>query len=159
MRADAAAATADVLATLAYTSVLEALPTVALSIQQPWAWLIVHGYKDVENRTWGTLLRGRIFVHAGLKVDKGAYPWIRARFPEVPLPPHYELPVGGLVGAVEITGCSDRSPSPWHALGQHAFALAAPWVLPFVRMKGRLGFFPVPDDVRSALALRLLEES
>ena len=25
----------------------------ALSIRQPWAWLIVNGYKDVENRTWG----------------------------------------------------------------------------------------------------------
>ena len=23
-----------------------------ISIRQPWAWLIVNGYKDVENRTW-----------------------------------------------------------------------------------------------------------
>jgi len=23
----------------------------ALSIRQPWAWLIVHGWKDIENRT------------------------------------------------------------------------------------------------------------
>ena len=31
----------------------------ALSIQQPWAWFIVNGYKDVENRTWSTKFRGR----------------------------------------------------------------------------------------------------
>ena len=30
----------------------------ALSIQQPWAWLIAHGKKDVENRTWATAFRG-----------------------------------------------------------------------------------------------------
>lgn len=35
----------------------------ALSIQQPWAWLIVNGYKDVENRDWNTKFRGRFYVH------------------------------------------------------------------------------------------------
>ncbi len=24
----------------------------ALSIKQPWAWLICAGYKDIENRSW-----------------------------------------------------------------------------------------------------------
>jgi hypothetical protein len=24
----------------------------ALSIKQPWAWLIVNGHKDIENRDW-----------------------------------------------------------------------------------------------------------
>ena len=27
------------------------MPTVALSIRQPWAWAIVQGYKDIENRS------------------------------------------------------------------------------------------------------------
>ena len=26
-------------------------PSVALSVRQPWAWAIIHGGKDVENRT------------------------------------------------------------------------------------------------------------
>lgn len=30
-----------------------------LSIRQPWAWLIVNGYKDIENRTWPTHFRGK----------------------------------------------------------------------------------------------------
>ena len=38
----------------------------ALSIKQPWAWLICAGYKDIENRDWSTKFRGRIYVHAGL---------------------------------------------------------------------------------------------
>ncbi|ODS87283.1 MAG: hypothetical protein ABS44_11750 [Chryseobacterium sp. SCN 40-13] len=36
----------------------------ALSIKQPWASLIVQGIKDIENRTWKTNFRGRIYVHA-----------------------------------------------------------------------------------------------
>ena len=36
----------------------------ALSIRQPWAWLILHGGKDIENRTWATKLRGRVLIHA-----------------------------------------------------------------------------------------------
>ena len=30
----------------------------ALTIKQPWASLIVHGIKDIENRTWRTDYRG-----------------------------------------------------------------------------------------------------
>jgi|ERR1039458_8111645 hypothetical protein len=37
----------------------------AISIRQPWAWLIVNGYKDVENRIWAANVRGRVLIHAG----------------------------------------------------------------------------------------------
>lgn len=36
----------------------------ALSIKQPWASLIAHGIKDIENRNWRTHYRGRIYIHA-----------------------------------------------------------------------------------------------
>ena len=36
----------------------------ALSIKQPWASLIAHGIKDIENRTWRTHFRGKIYIHA-----------------------------------------------------------------------------------------------
>ncbi len=32
----------------------------ALSVRQPWAWLIVNGCKDIENRDWSTKLRGSL---------------------------------------------------------------------------------------------------
>ncbi len=46
----------------------------ALSVRQPWAWLIVNGYKDVENRDWNTKLRGQIWIHTGVhRVTKAEY--------------------------------------------------------------------------------------
>ncbi len=42
----------------------------ALSIKQPWASLIAHGIKDIENRTWKTNFRGKIFIHASADYDK-----------------------------------------------------------------------------------------
>ena len=41
----------------------------ALTIRQPWAGLIMSGAKDVENRTWSTPYRGRLWIHAAVKVD------------------------------------------------------------------------------------------
>jgi hypothetical protein len=41
----------------------------ALSIRQPWAWLIVTGYKDIENRSWRTNYRGPLLIHAGRAID------------------------------------------------------------------------------------------
>lgn len=41
----------------------------ALSIRQPWAWLIVNNHKPVENRSWPTSFRGRFLVHAGKTRD------------------------------------------------------------------------------------------
>jgi hypothetical protein len=41
-------------------------PKVAcLSVRQPWASLIVHNIKPIENRNWPCAYRGRIVIHAG----------------------------------------------------------------------------------------------
>ena len=45
-----------------------------LSIKQPWASLIAHGIKDIENRTWATKYRGTIYIHAsGKPAFTGSY--------------------------------------------------------------------------------------
>ena len=41
-----------------------------LTIKQPWASLIVNGYKEYEFRSWKTNYRGKILIHAGLSTDK-----------------------------------------------------------------------------------------
>ena len=41
----------------------------ALTIKQPWASLIAHGVKDIENRTWKTKYRGKILIHAAATWD------------------------------------------------------------------------------------------
>ena len=43
-----------------------------LTIKQPWASLIVNGYKEYEFRTWKTNFRGEFLIHAGLGVNKEA---------------------------------------------------------------------------------------
>ena len=46
----------------------------ALSIMQPWAWLIANGHKDIENRSWPTRYRGPVLIHAGKREDEGFDP-------------------------------------------------------------------------------------
>lgn len=70
----------------------------ALSIRQPWAWLVLHAGKDVENRTCSTCYRGRILVHAGLQLNRDAYAWVAEHFPHLQLPAPRELQLGGYLG-------------------------------------------------------------
>lgn len=41
-----------------------------LTIKEPWASLIINGYKKYEFRTWKTSYRGKILIHAGKTFDK-----------------------------------------------------------------------------------------
>lgn len=119
-------------------------PMKALSVQQPWAWLIVNGYKDIENRTWATTFRGRFWVHAGKKVEKAGYEFLREHFPELYTicPPAKEIERGGLVGQTTITDCVERSESRWF-LGPKGFVLSDSHPHPLIPLAGRLGFFEV----------------
>ena len=40
-----------------------------LTIKEPWASLIVNGYKTYEFRSWKTNYRGKILIHAGLTLE------------------------------------------------------------------------------------------
>ena len=115
----------------------------ALSIQQPWAWLIVNNYKDIENRDWWTRERGRVYVHAGKKIDTDAIEYLRERHPEIPLPERFET--GGIVGSVVISGCTVESESKWF-FGKFGFMLEEAETLPFRPYRGALGFFEVLPD-------------
>lgn len=42
----------------------------ALTIKEPWASLIINGYKKYEFRSWKTNYRGKLLIHAGLTLDK-----------------------------------------------------------------------------------------
>lgn len=121
----------------------------ALSIRQPWAWLIVHAGKDIENRTWHTKFRGRFLVHAAsgmtrrehaeaqrFALESGA---VQASFE---FPAFEDLQRGGIIGSVELVDSVDTSASPWY-MGYKGFVLRDPVALPFLPVKGRLGFFEV----------------
>lgn len=119
----------------------------ALSIRQPWAWLIVNGIKDVENRTWTTTYRGPIIVHAGQRWDEG---FSRAELDqslvEAGFAPPDHIDRGGIVGIVEITGVVVESTSDWFS-GPYGFTLSEPFPLPFVAYPGQLNLFDIPADV------------
>lgn len=118
----------------------------ALSIRQPWAWLIVHGYKDVENRSWSTDYRGLVLIHAGKTLDP--------RFDEIredilaeggDIPDRRAIERGGIVGRVEIVDCIDaaRDEEDFWFWGPYGFVLENAEPLPFRPVRGRLKFFEV----------------
>ncbi len=41
-----------------------------LTIKEPWATLIIEGYKKYEFRSWKTNYRGKILIHAGMSLEK-----------------------------------------------------------------------------------------
>lgn len=119
----------------------------ALSIQQPWAWLIVNGYKDVENRDWPTRYRGPLFIHAGKKVDESAAAWLRRSGRDF-LPTGVAVPdvfeTGGIVGEARLTDCVTHSDSDWFE-GDYGFVLQHATPRPFQPLRGQLGLFEVPN--------------
>ena len=51
---------------------LEGVPY-AISIRQPWAWLVAAGWKDIENRSQHFNYRGAIAIHASKQADEAIY--------------------------------------------------------------------------------------
>jgi hypothetical protein len=114
----------------------------ALSIQQPWAHMILHHGKDVENRSWKTPHRGPFLIHAGKTIDKQALAMLRSRGFDIP----DDLPTGGIVGTAWITDCRSarECSSKWAAGSGYCFMLRDAQPLPFRPASGSLGFFEVP---------------
>lgn len=50
------------------SELLASSETHAISIRQPWAWLIANGFKDIENRDWATKFRGDGSVFDAIEV-------------------------------------------------------------------------------------------
>ena len=119
----------------------------AISIRQPWAWLVVNGHKDIENRIWRTKYRGKVLIHAsGYKVTKADYEDFvacckAARIKEFPAIDGFKT--GGIVGSVEIVDCVQKSRSRWFNEGGFGFVLKNARKLPYKPMKGKLGFWEV----------------
>jgi len=116
-------------------------PTPCLSIRQPWAWLICHAGKDIENRSWPTKFRGRFLIHASKGMTRLEYEEVWT-YSVGSLPPFESLERGGIVGEAEITDCVTRSESAWF-FGPYGFVLANAKPLPFHPCKGALGFFHI----------------
>ena len=101
-------------------------------VRQPWAWAIVHGGKDVENRSWRTSHRGPLCIHAGRAFAHDAYPKVLDLSTRVP-PDLESFDRGALIGVVDLFDCVfDQSesdwaiPGAWHWLLRDARPLETP---------------------------------
>jgi len=117
----------------------------ALSVMQPWTWLLAAGLKDIENRDWPTHFRGRVLLHAGKRIDREAMTdLLNGRHPVTGERHSFDLPdtfeTGGIVGEATIVGCAAWSSSPWF-VGKFGFVIKDAKPLPFIPCKGALGFF------------------
>lgn len=88
-----------------------------LTVFPHWAWAIIHGSKRIENRTWRTSYRGRLWIHSG-----------RRRRPEasdlevlVDLPDYETLQESAIIGYVSLVDIV-----PLHEVGGRPFAIG-PW--------------------------------
>lgn len=126
----------------------------ALSLKQPWAALLAHGYKSIEVRRWPTARRGRILIHAARYSDPRPEVWAR-------VPPELTAAaqlVGGIVGAGELVECrcyrtpeefaADRDrhlndPEWFRPQGMYGFVFANLAAVPFRRYPGWMRFFSV----------------
>lgn len=137
----------------------------ALSIRQPWAWLIAMGYKDVENRSWPTHYRGPIFIHAAktmtqqditdaiIVADQVGPGWRRVLQNQARAG---GLHRGGIIGIAHLTDCVTESTSRWF-FGPHGFVLANAQLLQFTPLKGALGLFDVnPAQIPGDLLTKYL---
>lgn len=128
-------------------------PVRVLSIRQPWAWLIVNGYKDIENRDWYTNVRGPLLLQTGQRWDDDMRGQDAVDFfkevhgIDVPL----DLPTGGYVGITNLTDCVRQSDSKWF-VGDFGLVMKDSRPCRFKRARGQLGIYGVPwSDVADIL--------
>jgi ASCH domain len=133
------------------------MPDFALSLKQPWATLLVHGYKSVEVRNWPTARRGRILIHAARVSDPRPEAWalVPSKFKEA------AEQLGGLIGLADLTGCVAYRSLKEFVAARHlhlnepewfkppvlyGFVFANAEVLPFRPLSGWMRFFSVPAE-------------
>jgi len=128
----------------------------ALSVQQPWAELLVSGRKSIEIRTWTTDYRGRLWLHVSSK----SRPELERRFGLE------NAHKGGFIGSIKLSAIVPMTSERWvqwrsshldegqYKPGLFAWIMEAPHrFLTPVHGKGQLRLFEPPVDVRSGLMI------
>ena len=117
----------------------------ALSVQQPWATLIVEGRKKIEVRSWKTDHRGPMVICASAS-PKNVF-WFDEVEKEARL-----MHAGCIIGVVELLDCRPMVESDEDDAKCKLQNGAWSWVLKPLhycrpdRVTGRLGFFDVPES-------------
>lgn len=96
----------------------------AITVRQPWAWAIVMGYKDVENRRNRTERRGPLLIHAGLEMDPSGFQflWVLGLHRKIP----DDLPLEAIIGEVWLSDCRRGYSSDWAVPGMWQWVFSRP---------------------------------
>ena len=142
----------------------------ALTVQQPWAWSIIHGGKLIENRTQQWSYRGPLAIHAGMRDSNRGFtsPIVAGavRSTDDGGPDHCGrwrrgLTYGAILGVVDLVDCHPNAGccTPWgeagytehrgrirthitHLVLENPRPLADP-----IPCRGQLGLWTPPADV------------
>lgn len=127
----------------------------AITIQQPWAHLIIHGYfypqtgsvrrKDVENRDWRSKYRGPLLIHAGKGTDYLDDDDLEMYGLKVS-----DLAFGKVIGIVEMFDClglRDCPDSQWAGGAAFCHLYRNPRPIDPIPWKGALGLWDVPEEL------------
>lgn len=144
-------------------------PMKALSCTQPWAQLVVEGWKTFETRSWDTGHRGPIAIHA----SKGFPAWAKdllnaSVFKDALKRPPAALACGAIIGVVSIKATLPVSnalrwePSEtelafgdWSE-GRYIWELENPiLLLRPIPAKGALRLWTLPEDIQGQLNQQL----
>jgi hypothetical protein len=126
--------------------------TRALSIRQPWCWIIMQGLKDIEVRGWSTPFRGYFGLHASKVFDYDGFEYLRH---QMSLPVEDEYPRGVIVGYAYLFEVKDfrdkdvfvllkerhlNNPEWWHP-SKCGFVLQEVTPISPIVSKGKLGLY------------------
>lgn len=123
----------------------------ALSIRQPWAWAIIYGGKDVENRSEAAAkvmahaIGRRIFIHAAKSFNRRDFEenldLLRDRGLEPP--PREAFKFGGVIGSVKLAKIVRSNYYSRWFIGPCGLELEDPRPCPFFEIRGQLNLFYV----------------
>lgn len=122
------------------------IPNIALSVRQPWAWAIIHGGKDIENRSAAAVRHGmkpgRIAIHASKGMTQDEYLHASNFMEGIGVKcPHPSLLVrGAVIGSVTVVEVVKESRSPWF-FGPCGLVLKDPAPVRPMPAVGALGYF------------------
>ncbi len=149
-----------------------------LTVRQPWAWAIIHGGKNVENRVRNIAggYRGPVAIHAALNPNPG--PWWAAIDPPFHAREGNFGAIIGVVGLVGVHECRSHNEasdapdcvrsgtplamtcSPWAEFRRgeivHHLVLANPRPLPEpIPYKGALGLRRLDDETTARVLAQI----
>ncbi|KXZ25505.1 hypothetical protein AYB33_18385 [Leptospira santarosai] len=130
----------------------------ALSVRQPWAYLIIRPdiadpkaraialdngeIKDIENRSRKTNFRGRFLIHASQKFDYEGLKYIQQKYNLCLGMTTEDFDFGCIIGASILADCVEHSDSKYF-FGKFGYILRDSKPFFPIPCKGQLGFFEV----------------